>query len=388
MAPTVKRGLVTTQTDLTNLMLDVSDAIDQLSPDETPMLDLIGKDSLWTACTQLTHEWLEDELKPRAGTLGAAYVAGSGSLQVAAGEGKYLLPDDTILVGDTVLRVTGGAPSGDVLAVSVIGSSVDAAAASGATWTKLAHAAQEAGMARTDSAKTVVARPFNYTQIFKDWTSISGTMKNIRRYGYASEWSYQVEKLLKSLAIDFELAALYGIRSSVIDNGTRKSTMGGLFDYIYLAATTAATQWPTVMDALGADLTETLLNDCLQYIWEKGGYPDTVMVNGYNKRVVNSWGSPRIRTGRDEKTAGNTIATYESDYGDLSIMKNRWLRKGDVVILTKSEIGIGPLTGRMFSSRMLPTTQDGDWYEILGEYTMEVHKPTVCHGWIYNTSYK
>lgn len=58
MPPVVKRGNILTITDETNLKLDISDAIDQLSPDDVPLLDMIGKDSLHTPCTQLLHEWL------------------------------------------------------------------------------------------------------------------------------------------------------------------------------------------------------------------------------------------------------------------------------------------------------------------------------------------
>lgn len=383
MPPVVKRGVIHTGSDTTNIRLDVSDVIDQLSPDETPMLDWAGQNSLKNPCEQLLHEWLEDELRPRAGTLAAAYTAGSGTLQVAAGQEKYLVPDDLIMVGDNVLRIIGGPPSNPVFTVDGgVGGSTDANAASGAAWTKIAHSAEEGGEARADASKTVLAKPYNYTQIFKDWAHITGTMKVIRRYGYMSEWSYQIEKVLKSLAIDMEHAILYGVRSNQ-DGPPRRSTMGGLYEYIYLAG--VANSWATVVNAAGGLFTETLLNNTLQAIWEQGGMPDTIMVNGFNKRQVSAWGGPRIRTARDERMAGNYITSYESDFGTLDVMKNRWLRKGDVLILTKEEIGVGPLNGRQFSSRVLPSTGDYERWEILGEYTIEVHKPKTCHGWIYNT---
>lgn len=381
--PTTKRGMIITGTDTTNLRLDVSDVIDQLSPEEVPLLDLIGKDSLATPCEQLKHEWLEDQLRPRGGTLGAAYTAGSSSMQFAAGQGAYLLAEDLILVGNAVYRVVAGPPDSDIAVVAVIGTTTDANVASGAIWTKLAQASPEAGTARTDASKTVVGRPFNYTQIFKDWALVSGSMQAIRRYGYVSEWSYQIEKVLKQLAIDMELSLIYGAKSNV-DGPPRRSTMGGLYEYIYLAG--VANSWSTVVNANGAQLDETMLNNLLQAIWEAGGMPETVLVNGFNKRQINRWASPRIRTLQDERTAGNYITSYESEFGTLDILKDRWLRKGDVVILTKGEIGIGPLTSRQFSSRELPSTGDYTWWEILGEYTMEVHKPSVAHGWIYNSA--
>jgi hypothetical protein len=53
---------------------------------------------------------------------------------------------------------------------------------------------------------------------------------------------------------------------------------------------------------------------------------------------------------------------------------------------SRGEMGIGPLVGRQFTSRLLPHTLDGTWYEILGEYTSEVHKPELMWGWYYNCS--
>jgi len=383
MPPTVKRGNILSVTDTTNIKLDVSDVIDQLSPEEVPILDLIGKDSLKTPCDQLEHQWLEDELRPRSGTLAAAYTAGSGTIILAAGQGQYLVSDDLVIVGDNVMRVESG-PGADTLQITAgLGDSNDTNQANGSTWRKLGHAAQEAGVARTDAAKTVIVKPSNFTQIFKDWTMVSGTMQAIQRYGYASEWSYQIEKVLKQLAIDMELNLVYGVKTAA--NGPpRKSTMGGLFQYIFLPG--VANAWNTVQNLAGGELTEITLNNALQRIWEVGGMPDTIFVNGFNKRKISGWATPRIRTTRDERTAGNYVTTYESDFGDLDIYKDRWLRPSDVLVLTKDEIGIGPLNGRQFSSRELPVTGDFKWYEILGEYTMEVHKGATAHGWIYNTA--
>ena len=114
--------------------------------------------------------------------------------------------------------------------------------------------------------------------------------------------------------------------------------------------------------------------------------PNLLVVNGFNKRVVTSWASPRIRTERAEGTAGSTIGSYESEFGTLDIMLNRWLRPSDVLLLTTADIGMGPLEGRAFSSREVPSLGDYTQTEILGEYTMEVHRPAMAHGWLYDTA--
>ena len=380
--PTITRGMITTVTDETNIKLDISEAIDFLSPFDTPFLDMVGRDSLHAPCTQVKHEWLEDELRPRSGTLSAAYTAADGSLELDTDEGKYLLPEDVILVDDIVFRVVSGAPDSDTLVVTVI-AGTDASILNGATWRKVSHAAQEGGSARNDMSKVHIVKPYNYTQILKDWAIVTGTMEVIDRYGYASERAYQEEKILKQQAIDLEFSLIYGARSYEA-GPPRKSTMGGLFKYVFLDGITNS--WDTLQDLNGAALTETYLNNTLEEMWKLGANPDFILLNGVNKRRVTSWASPRIRTAQSERTAGASIGTYESDFGVLDIVLDRHLRGTDVIIGTRGQMGIGPLTGRQFTSKMLPTTADAVWYEILGEYTMEVHRPGIDFGWIYNTS--
>ena len=383
--PTVSRpDMISTVTDTTNIKYNISSVIDQLSPTDVPLLTRIGRDSLKFPCDQVKHEWLEDELNPRETTLDGAYTAGSGTLTVASGAGKYFMVDDILMIGNNILRIINGPPDSDTFIVTGgLGSTTDANASNGATVKRIGHAAQEGGVARMDSPKTDLVRPYNYTQILKKWTVVTGTMEVIKRYGYASERAYQEAKKMKELAIDLELLLLYGARSYAA-GPPRKSTMGGLAHYILYPGISG--NWDTVYDANGAEITETMLNDRLQAIWEEGGRPDLMLVNGYNKRVITKWATPRIRTDRNERMAGASVGYYESDFGTLEIVLDRWLTAGHVPLLDSSQIGIGPLQGRSFSSRKLPQLGDYVQTEILGEYTMEVHKGAQAHGWIYNTA--
>jgi len=374
--------MISTVTDTTNIKLDISEMIDFLSPFDVPLLDMVGRDSLHQACTQVKHEWMEDELNPRSGTLAAAYTAGSGQLTFSSGEGAYLVPDDTILIDNIIFRVVSGVPDTDVAVVSVVGGT-DAAISNGSAWRKVAHAAQEGGVARDDMNKVHVVMPYNYTQILKDWAVVTGTMEVIDRYGYANERAYQEEKILKGLAIDLEHLLLYGARS-YSEGPPRKSTAGGLIHYVLLDGIDNSRA--TIQNLDGDALTETYLNNTLEEMWKLGANPDFMLLNGVNKRRVTSWASPRIRTAQGERTAGASIMVYESDFGVLDILLDRHVRGSDVIIGTRGQMGIGPLNGRQFTSRYIPSSLDGTWYEILGEYTMEVHRPYIDFGWIYNTS--
>ena len=377
----VTRGTISTVTDETNIKKDVSEVIDFLDPFDTPLLDMVGRNSLHSPATQVKHEWMEDTLLPSEGTLGSAYVLGSGTLVLATDEGKRLYPDDLVLVDEIVFRVLSGAPDSDTLTVSVI-AGTDANIDNAATWRRISHSAQEQGEARTDGPKLDVGMPFNYTQIIKDWIIISGTMEVIDRYGYSNERAYQEAKQMKSLAISLEKSLLYSVRTYNA-GPPRKSSMGGLYHYVYTDG--IANSRNNVLDLSNAALTETNFVNMLQTIWENGGMPDFVLVNGTNKRVFTSFATPRIRDTQDVNIAGASIASYDSDFGVIQILMNRWLRPSDVIIGRRGSLGIGPLTGRAFSSRLLPSTGDYTRWEILGEYTMEVHRPDTDWAWIYNT---
>ena len=379
----VKRGMIYTVTDTINAKRDISEVIDLLDPFETPVLDMVGKDSLSAPCTQTKHEWMTDRLYPRGGTLAAAHVAGSGSITLASSEGKYLTQDDLFLVDNIVFRADSGMPDADVIAVTVVGGT-DAAIADGSAWRKTGHAAPEGGLSRAEMKKTSPELPYNYTQIFKDWALITGTMSVIQRYGYANERAYNEAKILKGLAMDFEQTIIYGVKSAVETTTSRKSTMGGLFQYVFLDG--IADSRANVTNLAGADFTETVMNDVLQAQWEVGGQINFCMVNGTNKRRISDWGKPAIRTERTERTAGASIGAYVSDFGEVDIILNRNLRASDIIFGNKSQLGVGPLNGRQFSSKMLVPNGDFDWYEIMGEYTMEVRRPWIDFAWLYNTS--
>lgn len=327
---------------------------------------------------------MDDELKVRATTLAAAYTAGSGTLTVATDAGKNYAIDDLLMIGTNVLQILAGPPDSDTFTVvGGMGGSTDAAAADAAVVTRLASALPEASVSRMDSLKVKIDMPYNYCQIFRDQCIVSGTMNVISRYGYVSERAYQEEKVLRQLALDMEHTILYGVRSYAA-GPPRRSTMGGLFEFVCLAGISGS--WATVKNASGASFTETMLNDLLQAIWEKGGMPDTLVVNGHNQRLITAWGSPRIRTDRDERMAGAHIGAYESDFGTVQILLDRWLRASDVLALTRADIGIGPLNGRAFSSREVPALGDYIQTEVLGEYTQECRRASMAHGWYYGTA--
>jgi hypothetical protein len=75
-----------------------------------------------------------------------------------------------------------------------------------------------------------------------------------------------------------------------------------------------------------AAIDEDEFNTVIQRCWESGGDPTIAMVNANNKRVISNTftgASTRYKDSID-KTLVNAIDVYDSDFGQLSIVPNRF----------------------------------------------------------------
>lgn len=387
-------GRRTTFADATGIKENISDRLDFLTPTDLPLLNYIGfmkeaggalagADSLSFKCIQPRHTWLNDDLVPSVAEVGSAYTASSGSLVVDTDQGARFDADDIIMVGESYFIVNN--VSTDTLTVTALHS--DANHAIGETVYLIGNARVEGTAASVITPRTTdFGSTENFTQIFMAKTDMAGSEMATERWGIDGDpYEYQVNKRLKELAIQLERAAMYGRRNTAYPgNNSTARRMGGLAEYIRDNADAI------VNDANGEDLDEIILNDVLQEIWTRGGQPDTLMVPGRQKRLINSWIVPAVRVERTENTWGVIVGEYVSDFGSLTVVLNRWMKPSDAIILTSSDLGIGPLKGnghnRSFVRERLP--KDGDYERdmVVGEYTMEVRNATKSHAWIKDLS--
>jgi hypothetical protein len=236
---------------------------------------------------------------------------------------------------------------------------------------------------------TALGSDSNYTQIFHDAVSVSGTSESVEKFGITNEFDREFAKKFQELVIKLERAAHYGIRYAgdftAANTAVLARRMGGLYGFIKSSTSTA-----NVDNAADAKLTEKLLMDNLQDIWNDGGKPDTILVNATQKRVLSSFASPYVRTDRQESALGVVVGTYESEFGDLDIVLDRYVQPSDLIVLSREFIGIGALKGngndRSFFTTPVPVDGDRQTATITGEYTMEVRNADKAHGWIYGLS--
>lgn len=391
---------------------NISEFIDMIDPRDIPLLAILGwgteagtvnsgQDSLAFPCLNTTHTWQSDELIPSQGVLTSGYTSGGGTLTIGTTAELYWKVGDQILIDDVHYEVTVLNGNGTIDVVVVDGSS-DADHDNGSRWDNLGtlrtdgeEFASPQGTTGSGTLTQVALRNLstdlvtvsNYTQIFQDIVSVSGTTEAVEKFGITNEFEREFAKRFEEVVIRLERAAHYGLANSLPANNTDRTTvrrMGGLFSFIRNDGDA------NVTDGSGDLLTELTLNNLLENIWDDGGKPDTILVGATQKRVLDNFATPFVRTERTEDTIGVVVATYESTFGTLNIVLDRYVKPADLIILQTEYIGIGALKGngndRSFFVQDVPTRGDMQEAAITGEYTMEVRNATRAHGWIHDLS--
>lgn len=373
---------------------DISDVIDAIDPRDTPMLAVLGfgqeagpaagADSLRFPCIQPQHSWLNDSLIPSV----SAVVSSSGGppvtgVTVTAGEGEYFNVNDIILIEEGHYRIS--SISNDTLTVAAVDSETPAAPATGATIYVLGNAQVEGQLAANlVESSTVTEQTTNFTQIFMDVVRVAGSWEATEQYGISNPFDRETDKKIKEVVLKLERAAHYGRRTATFptSNAQPARRMGGLWHFIRDDANAITS------DANGASFNESRLLDLLEEIWAAGGRPDKIYVGSKQKRAMNNFTVPFVNMNRTDSTAGVIVGRYESDFGDIDIVLDRYVKPTDAIVCTTEYLGLGPLKGngnsRAFSLEKLPRRGDLEEAMILGEYTMEVRNNTRAHGWIFD----
>jgi len=132
---------------------------------------------------------------------------------------------------------------------------------------------------------------------------------------------------------------------------------------------------------LGSDeLTEEVLNAALRLVWEQSaGSIDTIVVNGAQKRKINSFISSSRAYAPDDTSFRDLVSVYESDFGVARVILSRWMPADAVLMLDSSRVQVMPLVGRSFGFKPLAATGDRQSGQVLGEYTLEL-KNENAHG--------
>ena len=129
--------------------------------------------------------------------------------------------------------------------------------------------------------------------------------------------------------------------------------------------------------------TEALLKAALKLCWDNGGDPECIMLGSFNKQTASGFTGNATRfKGAEDKSLQAAIDIYDSDFGELQIIPNRFQRARDVHILQKDMWGVAYL--RPFQLWDLAKTGDTERKQLLVEFTLEARNEKAS-GAVYDT---
>lgn len=238
-------------------------------------------------------------------------------------------------------------------------------------------------LGNTYTAITATTRLGNYTQIQRKDFLISGTEQALNKAGRSDERGYQAAKAARELKRDWETALLDN-NAAVAGNDTTARETGGLTAWLKTNVNSSNTNsvdpvWSTVPTGARSDgvqraFTETILQDVVKQVWDSGGDPSMLMVGSFNKQQVSSFsGIAAQRFMVPDAEPGTIIGAadiYVSDFGNLSVVPNRFQRAREAFVLDPGMARVRRLRG--FEIHEMGKTGDAEKFLLTHEAGLQV----------------
>ncbi len=380
--------------DFNNLIRDVSPDFDTLIANSPSFLKLLG--SLGPSMNPITgapivtntkYEWVNDPMTQFSSAIasfgtdgdGTVFVLGSnagfevGSIvrfESAAGASKTELARVTAVnsngTGITIARDYGSTTGvtlvvGDIMILNSTPRNEDS----------------DVG----NAIKHQSVMDYNYTEIFDEVANLSGTALASKSYDNATAMAIQVRAAMIRLARKLENSLLHGVR--VQRTSSVEGTLGGLLSFISGAGGN--------IDATGGNLSQTLINNVIEDISQKGGMlmqPVIICAPNQARRIsaLNTAGSnPTVFKDINDRTLGGFTTAF---IGDLPIEDKGTVAKifvaqnmvkDKVAVVDMAKVYMRVMRGLTAKDATTNGT-DGEKQRLLTELTLEVQNATSAHG--------
>jgi hypothetical protein len=234
----------------------------------------------------------------------------------------------------------------------------------------------EEGLDATTDAVTVTVRLTNDCEISDKVPRVSGTQQAVMKAGRGDELEYQIAKMAKELKTDMEKSVFKNTAKTAGSSGTAR-VLGGV--PTWLTSNLSEGSGATTSTGLGANArtggterayTEVMLKEVLRECFDNGGDPDKIHVGAFNKQTMSGFaGNATREVGAADRQLYAAIDIYDSDFGELQIVPNRFSGNGTAFILQSDLWAIAYL--RQFQLHSLAKTGDSERKQLLVEYTLE-----------------
>ena len=242
------------------------------------------------------------------------------------------------------------------------------------------------------TAVVPTTRVNNRTQISRTSVIVSGTQDTVNSAGRNNELAYQISKSSKELKRDMEVV-LTANQSAAVGGAAAARTSSGLTSWIQAntsVGTNGANGQVGGVDSPGTlrtdgtqrAFTEAQLKDVVKQCWDSGGDPSMIMLGSFNKQKLSGFtgGSTKMSQATD-KTLVAAIDIYESDFGSMTVVPNRFSRSRDCFVIQPDMWAVAYL--RDFQMLDLAVTGDAQKKAMLAEYTL-VSKNEAASGAVFD----
>jgi len=258
--------------------------------------------------------------------------------------------------------------------------------------------AQLEGDDPTDVATTPTVRLGNNCQISYKIARVTGTQQAVEHAGRSNELAYQ--EMLKGLELkrDMEVTVFGTNQATATGSSTVVRKTASILSWIKSNTSTGGTSPadPAAADGTGTRtdgtgtlpaFTEARLKTVLSATWINGGKPNQIMTGAFNKQAFSTFtGRATAIEDTKSKKIVASVDVYESDFGTLKVVANRFSRARDVLVLQMDMWAIAFLNGRNMISIPLAKTGDSDRRQVLSEYALVARNEKSSGGVFDNTS--
>jgi hypothetical protein len=236
-------------------------------------------------------------------------------------------------------------------------------------------------------AATPTVRLGNIAQISRKTPRVTGTQDAVEHAGRDDEMAYQ--EMLKGMELKRDMeTTLVGTNVAKVTGGAGTARkLASILSWLKTnTAEGAGGSDPAAADGTGTRtdgtqraFAESQLKTVLSAAWTAGGKPDTIFAGAFNKQVFSTFTGRATPT--EDTKAKKIVASvdaYESDFGTLKVVPNRFQRARDVLVLEMEKWAVAYL--RKFVSKPLAATGDSEWKMILSEFTLEARNEAASGG--------
>jgi hypothetical protein len=201
-------------------------------------------------------------------------------------------------------------------------------------------------------------------------------MESVDLAGRNNELAYLISKASKELKRDMETTLT--ANQAPVDTGAGAARrMASLESWIKTnsdkgtgsAADPGTSGTNARTDGTQRAFTESQLKSMIRKVWTEGGDPSMVMVGAFNKQKLSGFtgGATRMDDAENKRLV-SAIDVYESDFGALQVVANRFSRARSAYVLSPDMWSAAYL--RDFQMVDLAKTGDADKKALLVEYTL------------------